>query len=232
MIICNNCGVELDDGIITCPLCGKNPGNSFVSGEMPVSSPSQIILLHKKETRKHLWELSGILAFSGMAVCTIVELTINQRLEWSLISDVSLLSIWLVITIVMYFRKRIISATAGIMITVLAALFVIDQVAGGRSWFFQVALPVTTAVFVASGIIMALYKAFYFRGLNLIAAAFFVLAGFCIITEIILDKFEYGTVDLRWSLITGVSILPIALLLLFYHYRLKKGNRLDSFFHV
>jgi len=232
MIICNNCGVELDDGILTCPLCGKSPENGSISGEIPLTSPSQVIHLHKKETRKHLWELSGILTFSGIAVCTIVELIINRKLQWSLVSDVSLLSIWLVITLVMYFGKRIITATVGIMITVLAALFVIDQVAGGRNWFVQVALPVTTAVFVASGIIMALYKASYFRGLNLIAAAFFVLAGFCIITEMILDNFSDGTVNLRWSLITGVSILPIALLLLFYHYRLKKGNRLDSFFHI
>jgi hypothetical protein len=32
--------------------------------------------------------------------------------------------------------------------------------------------------------------------------------------------------------ITGVSLLPIALVLLFVHYRMKRGKRLDSYFHI
>jgi len=51
-------------------------------------------------------------------------------------------------------------------------------------------------------------------------------------TEVILDNFFQGMTDLRWSLIAAVSVLPVALILSFYHYRLKKGKQLDSFFHV
>jgi hypothetical protein len=53
-----------------------------------------------------------------------------------------------------------------------------------------------------------------------------------VLTEIILDKHVRGSVDVHWSLLAAVSILPIALVLLFVHYRMKKGNKLDSFFHV
>ena len=28
MTLCVNCGVELDDGLKICPLCGKDPGNN------------------------------------------------------------------------------------------------------------------------------------------------------------------------------------------------------------
>jgi divalent metal cation (Fe/Co/Zn/Cd) transporter len=70
------------------------------------------------------------------------------------------------------------------------------------------------------------------RGLNIIASIFIALSGFCIVTEMVLDKYFNGAVDIRWSLIVSVSILPVALVLFFYHYRLKKGNRLDSFFHI
>jgi hypothetical protein len=48
----------------------------------------------------------------------------------------------------------------------------------------------------------------------------------------ILDEYLNGVVDFRWSLIAAISILPVALIFFFYHYRLKKGNRLDSFFHI
>jgi len=96
----------------------------------------------------------------------------------------------------------------------------------------MIGMPVTLAAFVAAAAVMTLYRTANFRGLNIIAAALLIVAGFCIIIEMSLDNYIEGNVDLRWSLITAVSILPVSLILVFYHYRLKKGNRLDSFFHV
>ena len=119
-----------------------------------------------------------------------------------------------------------------LLLTILAALFLIDLIATGRAWYFQVGLPVTISLFVAAGITIFLYRTLHLNGLNVIAAGLMVLSLFLIVLEIILDKYLSGTVNLRWSLITGVSILPVALILFFYFYRLKKGNRLDSFFHI
>jgi hypothetical protein len=59
-----------------------------------------------------------------------------------------------------------------------------------------------------------------------------VLSGFCIVAEVFIDKYLSDVVDIRWSAIVAVSVLPIALVLLFVHYRMKKGKRLDSYFHV
>ncbi len=97
---------------------------------------------------------------------------------------------------------------------------------------YAVGVPVTVAVFISSGIVIFLYKAAPLKGLNLLASALMLLSGFCIILEMILDNYLKDIIDLRWSLIVAVSVLPVALLLFFYHYRLKKGNRLDSFFHI
>ncbi|MCX6334194.1 MAG: hypothetical protein NT092_07815, partial [Bacteroidia bacterium] len=74
MAICVNCGIELDDGLMICPLCGKYQGNNDKQEHIPGNYPSDIIQLHKKENRKHIWELCGIIAFSGITVCTIVDL--------------------------------------------------------------------------------------------------------------------------------------------------------------
>ena len=119
-----------------------------------------------------------------------------------------------------------------LLLTILAALFLIDLIATGRAWYFPVGLPVTIALVAAAGIIIFLYSKLHLNGLNVIAAGLIVLSGFLIVLEAILDKYLTGKVQLRWSLITGVSILPVALILFFYYYRLKKGNRLDSFFHI
>ncbi len=232
MTICVNCGIELDDGLKICPLCGKHLENSGEQEHIPENYPSDIIQLHKKENRKHLWELSGIIAFSGITVCTIVDLLINKGLRWSLFCDVSILAVWIFMTISLYVHKRTLIFIALQMLTILASLFFIDLIATGPEWFFPVGLPATIAASIAMVAIVILYKAAHFKGLNIIAAALIILSGFCIILEMILDEYLNGVVDFRWSLITAISILPVALIFFFYHYRLKKGNRLDSFFHI
>lgn len=231
MTICINCGVELEDGLIICPLCGMHPGEKDEQ-KAPVNYPSDVIGQHRKETRKYLWELFGIIAFSGIAACTILDLLISRGLGWSLFSDVSVLGAWIILTLFLYASKRPVILIPGLMLTILAGQLAIDLIGTEPEWFFPVGLPVTTAAFCASGIVTALYRKAHFTGLNLIASAIVLFSGFFVLTEIILDKFSGGPVDLRWSLIIAVSILPVALILFFYHYRLKKGNRLDSFFHI
>jgi len=227
-----NCGVELDGGLTICPLCGKDPGKKDEPEPVSSSYPSGIIQLQKKENRRYLWELSGVIAFSGIAVCTILNLLINKELKWSLFSDVSILTAWVILTLYQFVYKRPLIIAALLILTMLAALFMIDLITTGREWFFPVGLPVATCAFISAGIILILYRAAHLHGLNLIASALIVLSGFCILTEIVLDKFLNGTVDLFWSLFVAVSVLPVSLLFFFYHYRLKKGKRLDSFFHI
>lgn len=232
MIICVNCGVGLDDNLTACPLCGKDP---FTAGKQEASSfnyPSEIIQLHRKEIRKSLWELSGIIAFSAVAVCTLVDLIIQKGLEWSLIADVFILGAWITLTMFLFAYKRPRVIIPGLILTVLAALFVIDSLGPARSWFLPVGAPVTLAAFASAGIIIILYKAANFKGLNIVAVAFVVLSGFCILTEMILDAHLKGFVHLRWSVIAAISIIPVSLILLFFHYRLKKGNFLDSYLHI
>ena len=56
MSYCTNCGVELDDDLLSCPLCGFKVGNTILaeSGGQSGYYPSDIIQLHKEETGKHI----------------------------------------------------------------------------------------------------------------------------------------------------------------------------------
>ena len=232
MTLCVNCEVELDDGFKICPLCGKDPENKSEEEDISDNYPSGIIQIQRKENRKYFWELGGIIAFSGIVACTLLDLLIGKKLSWSLFSDVSIIAAWVILTLYQFAYRRTLIMVSSLMVTILAALYLIDLIATGREWFFPVGLPVTIAIFIAAGTIIMFYKAAHFKGLNIIASAFVVLSGYCIITEMIFDKYLKGFVDLHWSLIVAVSILPVALIFFFYHYRLKKGNRLDSFFHI
>jgi hypothetical protein len=231
MNICVNCGVELEEGLKQCPLCGKNQDDPADVKAQISNYPSDIINLHKKETRKIIWELTGIIAFSGIAVCTIVDLIIGKGIKWSLYADTSIISAWLFLTfILLNIRKSWILIT-GLSATVLLMLLMFDLISRGN-WFIPVALPITLAALFFVCLVVVLYQYAPFKGFNLLAVIFLSAAGFCIITEIILDKYVRGVVDVHWSLLAAVSILPIALVLLFVHYRMKKGNKLDSFFHI
>lgn len=232
MIICVNCGVELDDGTDRCPLCGMDPAEKACPDEITDGSPTGIIKIQKKENRRYLWELIGILAFSGIAVCTIIDLLIRKGLGWSLISDVSITAAWVIITLYLFVYKRPLVFFMSVMLTVLAALFSIALLGDAMKWFLPVGLPVTLAGFIAAAAVVILYRTARFRGLNILASALVILSGLCIIIEILLDRYNNASTDLRWSLIVAASILPVSLIFFFYHYRLKKGNRLDSFFHI
>lgn len=232
MALCINCGVELDDSLKVCPLCGKDPGNRDEQNYVSTDSPSDIIQIHKKENRNYYWELSGIIAFSGIAACTIIDLLISKGLKWSLLSDISIAAAWAVLTIYQFTYKKALLMAMSTMLAVMITLFLIDLIATGRAWFFPVGFPVTLAAFAVAGCIFFLYNIVHLKGLNIIASGFILLSVFCIILEIILDKYLTGTVDISWSIIVAVSVLPVALVFFYYHYRLKKGNRLDSFFHI
>jgi len=232
MAICVSCEIEIDDNLKVCPLCGKAREDNVDQEKSPENFPSGIIQLHKKENRRHLWELSGIIVFSAITVCTIVDLLVNKSLRWSLFSDVSIIAVWIIMSVFLFLKKKTYLSAALLMLAVLTALFFIDIIDPASKWFIPLGFPLAIAAFTATGLIITLYKAAHFKGLNIIAAALITLSGLCIITETVLDEYLKGSVGLRWSLIAAVSIFPVSLIFFFYHYRLKKGNRLDSLFHI
>ena len=149
MNYCTNCGVELDKDLISCPLCGLTKGKVEITEKNDQSEhyPADIILLHRKEIRRQIWELSGIISFSGIAVCTIVDLVIKKSLSWSLFADTSILAAWICLTLVlMAFRKYFI-IIPGLLITILTMLFLFDLFSPPVNWFYGIALPLTIALF-------------------------------------------------------------------------------------
>jgi hypothetical protein len=232
MNICAHCGVELDQEMKICPLCGLDTETNAEQDYVSDNYPSNIIKLRKKERKKFLWELSGVITFSAIAVCTLVDLVVSKGLKWSLYSDIAVLAIWIILTLFRFVHKRTILLFSLILLTNLFALFLIDIISVDYHWFFPVGLPVTLAAFAAVGVVMVLFHAARLKGLNIIALALVVLSGFCIVLEMTLDAYLNGVVHLRWSLIAAVSVIPVALVFLFYHYRLQKGKRLDSLFHI
>jgi len=234
MNICPNCGVELDKDLIKCPLCGiTNGGDGNTEKEQDSEYyPSDIILLHRKETQRHLFEFLGIISVSGIAVCSIVDMVTGKSLSWSLFTSVSILTAWISVSLLLLAFRKYYIVIPGLLIAVLFMLFLFDLILPPLSWFFSIALPITLTLFVSVSIVTVLWNIARLKGFNILAFSFIILSLFCIVSELFIDKYLYGSVSIGWSAIVAVSIFPISLILLFVHYRMKKGKRLDSYFHV
>jgi hypothetical protein len=234
MSYCTNCGVELDENLESCPLCGVKIGITEITETKDKSEyyPSDIILLHRKETRRRIWELSILISFSGIAICTIVDFVILKNLSWSLFADTAIMVSWICLTLFLLAFRKYYIILPGLLLTILLMLYLFDLFSPPVTWFYSLGFPISLAVFISISIVIVLWKVAHFRGFNILACAFLVLSGFCIVCEVFIDKFLFHKVDIRWSAIVAVSILPIALVLLFVHYRMQKGEHLDSYFHV
>jgi len=232
MNICSNCGVELDENITECPLCRNRPVDS--PREKPVNEtyPSDIIRLYKDEFRRHLLELTGIIALSGIFVCTIVDLVIDKGLMWSLYADISILSTWIILSILLTDFRKYFVALPVLLLNILLMLFLFDLFSPPVKWFLPIGLPVASFFFISVAVIVFLVKVLSFRGFSILGFSFLLLILFCITTEVFFDKYLFDQVDIRWSAIAGGAIFPISLILFFMHFRMKRGRQLDSFFHV
>jgi hypothetical protein len=68
--------------------------------------------------------------------------------------------------------------------------------------------------------------------LNLIALILMALAVFMLAIEFLVDRAVEGIFRPQWSVVTAASLSIIALILIFVHYRLKRGRSLGRLFHV
>jgi hypothetical protein len=231
--ICPNCGVELDRGIETCPLCGGiNESVEPSRKKDEAFYPSEILKLNSRQRARIAWELSGIIAASGMLVSLIVDLVIKKGLDWSLYSVTIIAGIWIFITLFIFARNRLWILLPGLTMATLGIQALIDLFSPPIVWFIHLSLPFTVSLFILVAIVIFLTKKALYKGFNILALAFLALSAQLIVIETFTDLFLNRKVEIEWSAITASAIVPFSSILIFIHYRLKRGLNLKSYFHV
>jgi hypothetical protein len=225
MAICKNCGVEYDDSLNKCPLCSGEDNKT-----KPVS-PADILSTLKKDNKRQLWELSMVLIFSTIAITIVFDAMFGKGIRWSFFTSLSLLYLASVLT-VPYFFKKALAILGMLTISTLIFLLLLDLLTGKNGWFLPLGLPVTVSLFFLAGLVAFFSSLSKYKGLNLLASILIALAIFVIIIEFFTDKYINDTVRLQWSIVTATALSVMALILVFIHYRLKRGHSLDRLFHV
>lgn len=233
MIICKNCGVELEPDMKFCPLCEEPAINGFKeriaeekfykeSGQKTMSQPQ----------RKATWEMVFFILILITIITSLLNYILNKEISWSQYPVAVCMIVFSYITFFAFLHTRIEIQFFFGFISASVLLLILDLITGGKNWSASLAIPLllfTNIVVIALLEIISISKQ---RGINIIAYSFLAAALLCLSTEGVTDLYINKQINLVWSLIVFACVLPISLVLLFMHFRLKKGNDLNKTFHV
>lgn len=226
-VICKHCGVELDSDMEKCPLCQVSPSEN--TEQTPIVEHKSVVLIKQKI---NLWLAFTVIAISSIAFTILINLIIDTSLHWSLYVAGSIFTAWVYYSIYVFFRHYILMwVPLGLSVT-LGNLLLIDALSGGSFWFIKLGLPIASGSFIISGIYHFISRHVKYQGFNLLGYSLLGIVVLTMIIEMSIGLYKTDTIHLWWSLFVAISATPLSLILLFIHYRLRKGNDLKSFFHL
>jgi hypothetical protein len=232
MIICKNCGVELENEMTNCPLCGEPVPGDGNTTLIPSHHPIQYSATMSRPQKKLTWEIVSLILLSGIIATLIIDYILNKQIKWSEYPVAIALTIFSYVSLFAFWRQRTIIQMAGGLILSSLFMILVDALKGNTGWSFKLGIPLLLAGNIIGAALLAVIRASKHKGINLLACAFLAAALLCVCIDGILAFFKSGSIQVRWSIIVAGSIIPVVLVLFFAYSRLKKGRSLEKTFHI
>lgn len=227
-MFCERCGVELEDDLSACPLCGSG---SLVDEEPRVAAyhrdqpPEPVSVVRTAASRS-----IAAVAATAAVILLIVDVGLNAGLTWSPVPLVSVLGGAALVLILLRGGFRLPGAGAALA-ALLAMLAAIDLAANAvLEWFVPVAVPIV----ITAGLLLAVGIRLVPRLRGVVKAAA-VLAALGLLTTVIdlaIQRYLGRPGELGWSLVVLVSTLPIAVLFVVLDRTVLRYVDLYRRFHV
>lgn len=238
MKYCNYCGVELDDKMSNCPLCGlsvgENPEKHMESSPLVKKHKlkNQIKQLSGAQKRLLFWEISLIILISGIIATLIINLITDHDISWSKFNLVISLSVLANISIFTFLLRRRFLLVLGSFLTNSFLLFLLDFLSSNSGWATAMGIPILATVYVLTIVVLWLINVSNHQGFNILAIIIVAIGVLLICVEASVSLYLTKTITFNWSIIATSCLIPIAAILFFLHYRLKAGIDLQRFFHI
>ncbi len=240
METCKNCGVELEKNMNFCPLCGEpvieeGKDTEYIRIRKREQENKMLMdyqKLNAEEKRTLFRTISAIILLSGIIVTLIIDYLGNNDITWSKYPVVVCAVILANISLITFWHHRIILMLTGSFIATSALLVLLDMFNDNLGWGMKLGIPLLLAAYVIVFILIYLIRKAKHHGLNIIALSLIASGLLSLCTEGIISLYVQNRFHLEWSLIVMASVFMIAVLLLYIHYRLKKGTNLKRFFHI
>lgn len=228
MSYCPNCGVELSRGTENCPLCSFDMRRIFETrseeSPRPAASGMQEVL-GSRGMPTTVWEVISVAALISASVIAGVNLLDSGSLTWSMYPVFSLGLVWILVTASFVGRKNLPAAVALASLSLPIYLVCLDAIDGSLGWAFPVAIPIALiSELAATGAVVASLQTRR-KGMNVIGFILVAVSFICLGVESTVDIFSHGQINLHWSAITSLTLIPISAFLLYLHHRVvKKAN--------
>ena len=229
---CDQCGVEIEDDFVRCPLCGASldgeaadaagaAGEAAGDGSTDVSATDPLEL---RRARFWLWEMFTIVIVAIAVIVAAADFAYGFNFGWSAVPLTALAFTWIFVTAIVGLGRDIPLAYAAATFAVLLYLFVLDALIPGDTWFVPFALPITLLVAAVGGGAAGAIRGLKLSVFQTLAAAVLSMGIFLLGLEIILSfAMDLGSI-LSWSIVAFGGCLSISLLLLFINRRLRERH--------
>lgn len=240
MKYCNYCGVELDDNMTHCPLCGSPSSGDKAFTPEPLPGQIQDIAadiiyfdrLSGQQKRRIFWEISGIVLISGILATLVINFIISKSITWAWYDLTASLVLFANISALTFWRKRPFLLFAGSLVAGSAFLLLIDMMSSNIGWGTALGIPILVSFYALLGAVNWMTSISRQRGFNILALVFIALSLFLICIEVFISNYYLLEVRLSWSVVAGASMAVVAAIMLYLHYRLKRAIDLKRFFHI
>lgn len=233
MPYCPACGVEVDNGILSCPLCSTGiPAINSVSSEAEIHYPHQEPKTRNlKKIRSIAWTILTVLNVTAFFIVMTVNLVLTGDLSWAGYAMSGIAAEWLLSSLLMFLIHRPALIVAGFSVIITGLTVLIDIIDGYLDWFLVLALPIIGMVAAMATLAIILGRMLDHPGLSLYGYYLIIIAMFCAGLDLLISAFT-GAASMSWSLIVAASILPIATLLIVYHKFIRERIDLAKYFHL
>lgn len=241
MIRCSYCGVEVEENANFCSLCGEPVWNKDADAlaylkSRKLQQEEKLLTDYQKLTgfqkRMVFWKISGLILISGIITTLIIDLVGNQAITWSKYPLTAGLVLYLNTTLIAFLYRKIILLLFFSFLASSVLLILLDIYAGNTGWGMQLGIPLLFTGYTGIFVFIFIVGKAEQKGLNIIAYSLIVSGVLSICIDGILSLYSGNTLRFGWSLIAMVSVAIISSLLLYIHFRLKKGTDLKRFFHI
>lgn len=237
MSYCPDCRVEIDDDRDLCPLCSSAPVDT-IDSETPESRthfPARTFApsgLSRREKRRIAFQVYSILLFAAITISVGINLLIEHTIGWSYLVIVSLLFAWIIPGSYYYLKKRPLIATLINFIAMPLLILAIDVYDQSRVWFLKLALPLYLlfALLIISIVLVILQTKR--KGLNIIGMIMMLMTLFLLCLDAFINYYFYVQFFLTWSIGVAIIAIPVAMVLLFVHYKVTNKYDFKRIFHV
>lgn len=235
MAHCKNCGVELEADMDICPLCGQSVAETswrYTAGSERRFSPKNTVKKMSKEQRNFAWEIISIILLSAVIATLLINFLLNKDITWSGYPVGICLSVFSFVTFFTFRPHHHLTNIFGGFVVSSFFLFLVDVITAEPYWALKLAVPILFVVSVVAALLSGIMRHSKYKGINLIAYTFLAAALICVFIDGIIAYNREEHVHLTWSIIVVMSTSMVAIVLLFTHFRLKKGRDLQKTFHL